>query len=57
MKKIEGRVLKYGDNINTDIISPPQYMELDIPQAAVHAMEVLDSGFSSRVKPLSLIHI
>lgn len=51
MKKIEGRVLKYGDNINTDIISPPQYMELDIPQAAVHAMEVLDSGFSSRVKP------
>ncbi|MCC8025830.1 MAG: 3-isopropylmalate dehydratase [Clostridium sp.] len=51
MKKIEGRTLKYGDNINTDIISPPQYMELDIPQAAAHAMEALDPEFPGRVKP------
>ena len=31
---ISGRALKYGDNINTDIISPPAYMELSIKEAA-----------------------
>ncbi len=51
MNCIHGRVLKYGDNINTDIISPPQYMELDIPQAAQHAMEAVDPAFSKRLRP------
>lgn len=50
MKQLEGKVLKFGDNINTDIISPPQYIELDIPQAAQHAMEAVDPGFASRVR-------
>ena len=30
MDMILGSALKYGDDINTDIISPPQYMELPI---------------------------
>lgn len=51
MKEIQGKALKFGDNINTDIISPPQYMELDIPQAAQHAMEAVDPDFVKRLNP------
>lgn len=42
-----GRCLKYGDNINTDIISPPMYMELPIKEAARYAMSPVDSNFAS----------
>lgn len=48
---IRGTVLKYGDNINTDIISPPQYMELSIGEAAPFAMSGVDPGFAGKVKP------
>ncbi|MDR2163059.1 MAG: 3-isopropylmalate dehydratase [Clostridiales Family XIII bacterium] len=45
---IEGRALKYGDNINTDIISPPQYMELPVSDAAAYAMGAVDPGFAEK---------
>lgn len=48
---IIGNVLKYGDNINTDIISPPAYMELPMEQAAQYAMSPVDETFASRCKP------
>ncbi len=51
MSLIEGRALKYGDNINTDIISPPAYMELPIEQAAKMAMSPVDETFASTVRP------
>ena len=51
MSLIEGRALKYGDNINTDIISPPAYMELPIEQAAKMAMSPVDESFASTVRP------
>lgn len=40
-----GTALKYGDDINTDIISPPQYMELEIVDAAQYAMSPVDPDF------------
>lgn len=43
--------MKYGDNINTDIISPPAYMELAIEEAARYAMSPVDAGFASTVRP------
>ena len=46
-----GRAMKYGDNINTDIISPPAYMELAIEEAAKYAMSPVDTEFASRVRP------
>jgi 3-isopropylmalate/(R)-2-methylmalate dehydratase small subunit len=49
MSKIRGRVWKYGDNINTDIISPPRYMELSYEEMARHAMEGIDPGFSQKI--------
>ncbi|MCT4477288.1 3-isopropylmalate dehydratase small subunit [Peribacillus sp. B2I2] len=47
---IRGRVWKYGDNINTDIISPGQYMGLPVEKQAVHAMEAIDPGFAGKVQ-------
>jgi 3-isopropylmalate/(R)-2-methylmalate dehydratase small subunit len=48
---ISGKALKYGDNINTDIISPPQFMELSIAEAAKYAMSSLDPEFYKKAGP------
>lgn len=48
---IKGRALKYKDNINTDIISPPAYMELPLEEAAKYAMSPIDPAFASTVRP------
>lgn len=48
---IKGKALKYGDNINTDLISPPQYLEKSLEVIAQHAMEGIDEGFAARVRP------
>lgn len=50
-KPICGSALKYGDNINTDIISPPAYMELPIEEAARYAMSPVDETFAARCRP------
>ncbi len=47
---MEGKALKYGSNINTDIISPPQYMELSIEEAARYSMSAVDPEFSQKVE-------
>ena len=48
---IRGRVWKYGDNINTDIISPGQYMSQPVEKQAEHAMEAIDPEFAKKVQP------
>jgi len=48
---ISGKVWKYKDNINTDIISPPAYMELNIEEAAKYAMNTIDPDFGTQYKP------
>jgi 3-isopropylmalate/(R)-2-methylmalate dehydratase small subunit len=52
---IRGKVHKYGDNINTDIISPGQYMELGYEEMAAHAMEGVDPDFSKKINPGDII--
>lgn len=47
----KGTVWKYQDNINTDIITPPESMELDIKGAARYCMSNLDPTFASGFKP------
>lgn len=47
---VRGKVLKYGDNINTDVISPPQYMELSIAEASKYTLSALDPGFAAKVR-------
>ncbi len=50
-ERIKGRALKYGSNINTDIISPPAYMELAMEEAAKYAMSTVDPDFAATVRP------
>lgn len=50
-QQLTGHARKYGDNINTDIISPPAYMELSIEEAAKYAMSPIDADFAKKVKP------
>ena len=50
-QSIRGRVYKFGDNINTDMINPAQYMELSMEVMIAHAMEGSDPDFSKKVRP------
>ncbi|MFA5771864.1 MAG: 3-isopropylmalate dehydratase small subunit [Thermoplasmata archaeon] len=47
---VEGRVWKFGDNINTDLIYPSKYLTIAEPtEMAKHAMENADAKFSENV--------
>ena len=48
--KLRGRVWKFGDDVNTDLIIPGKYLELTDPrEMARHAMEGIDPTFHERV--------
>ena len=50
--KFEGTVIKYGDNVDTDVIIPARYLNtIDKKELASHCMEDLDTTFTKRVKP------
>jgi 3-isopropylmalate/(R)-2-methylmalate dehydratase small subunit len=55
MSRLHGSVFKYGDNINTDLISPPQYLEKSMDIIAQHAMEGVDELFARQVQPGDMI--
>ena len=50
---IKGRVWKYGDSVNTDVIFPGKYTYTvsDPAEMAQYAMEDLDPRFAGQVKP------
>lgn len=49
--KYEGKVIKYGDNVDTDVIIPARYLNTsEHGELAKHCMEDLDSTFVSRVE-------
>ena len=49
--KYEGTVIKYGDNVDTDVIIPARYHNTsDRKELASHSMEDLDTSFVGRVK-------
>ena len=46
-----GKVLKYGDNVDTDVIIPARYLNtIDKKELASHCMEDIDKTFISRVQ-------
>ena len=57
MKSIHGKVWKYGDDINTDVIFPGKYTYTisDPQEMAQHALEDLDPDFIKGVKPGDII--
>lgn len=49
---LKGKVWKYGDNIDTDVIIPARFLTTnDIKFLREHCMEDIDPGFSGRVEP------
>lgn len=47
---IKGRVFKYGDNVDTDVIIPARYLNIsDRKELAAHCMEDIDGEFVNRV--------
>jgi 3-isopropylmalate/(R)-2-methylmalate dehydratase small subunit len=57
MEIIRGRVWKYGDNVNTDVIFPGKYTYTisDPAEMPAHALEDLDPNFAGAVKPGDII--
>ncbi len=50
--KYLGTVIKYGDNVDTDVIIPARYLNtIDKKELASHCMEDLDATFVTRVNP------
>lgn len=48
---ISGKAVKFGDNVDTDVILPAKYMTfIDPNELARHAMEGLDPTFSAKAK-------
>ena len=49
--KFQGTVLKYGDNVDTDVIIPARYLNtIDKKELASHCMEDIDKDFVKKVK-------
>jgi 3-isopropylmalate/(R)-2-methylmalate dehydratase small subunit len=50
--KLQGKVFKYGDNVDTDVIIPARYLNTsEAGELARHCMADLDAGFAAAVRP------
>lgn len=53
---LEGKVFKYGDNVDTDVIIPARYLNTqDEKELALHCMEDIDISFAKQVKTGDII--
>ncbi len=51
-----GKVFKYGDNVDTDVIIPARYLNSSDPkELATHCMEDIDREFAGKVKEGDII--
>lgn len=47
----KGKAIKYGDNVDTDVIIPARYLNtIDKAELASHCMEDIDPNFKNKVK-------
>ena len=54
--KASGKVFKYGDNVDTDVIIPARYLNsFDGKELATHAMVDIDPEFAGKVQPGDMI--
>jgi 3-isopropylmalate/(R)-2-methylmalate dehydratase small subunit len=53
---IQGRIFKFGDNINSDIIIPGRYLiYIDRERLAQHAFEMLGEGFGDKLRTFDIL--
>ena len=56
MKAAEGKVFKFGDNVDTDVIIPARYLNSSDPaELATHCMEDIDKEFVNKVSAGDII--
>lgn len=54
--KAKGKVFKYGDNVDTDVIIPARYLNVPDPaELAKHCMEDIDTEFVNKVNKGDII--
>ena len=54
--ELKGKVHKYGDNVDTDVIIPARYLNTsEAKELAAHCMEDIDAAFAGRVKAGDII--
>ena len=54
--KVTGKVFKYGDNVDTDVIIPARYLNSSDPaELATHCMEDIDKEFVNKVNRRDII--
>lgn len=52
----KGKAIKYGDNVDTDVIIPARYLNMSKPEdLARHCMEDIDKDFVSKVRKGDMI--
>jgi 3-isopropylmalate/(R)-2-methylmalate dehydratase small subunit len=54
-RKLSGRVWKFGDNINTDLICPGPYMRLPLDKIGQAAMAGIDPNFHKKISEGDII--
>lgn len=53
---IKDRVIKYGDNVDTDVMIPARYLNtIDETELASHCFEDLDEDFKDKIKDRKII--
>jgi 3-isopropylmalate/(R)-2-methylmalate dehydratase small subunit len=52
---IDGKVWKFGDNIDTDVIVPGKYLVHDLPEIAKHVLEGVRPEFAEQVRSGDII--
>ena len=54
--EVTGKVFKYGDNVDTDVIIPARYLNTSDPkELASHCMEDIDKEFAQKVEEGDII--
>ena len=52
---LTGRVWRFGDDVNTDLIAPGIYMKSPLEELAAHCLETVDASFAASVKADDII--